>query len=151
MHQERNQLMRAMRESGKPLAEIAAAFHVSMSATSIICRGIGERQPSVSALCPKCGGCMTTGANQCHNCKMEEQCGSEIRKPCKPTTAYPGTPEKFRVLCERFAAGEELWHDDDPCDYNGAVGIVQPSRVSHERGFPKWQQVKMMEPVSEGE
>lgn len=31
----------------------------------------------------------------------------------EPTTALPGTPEKIRVLRERAAAGQRLWHPLD--------------------------------------
>lgn len=37
------------------------------------------------------------------------------RKPCEPTDAIPGTPEKIRVLMERAERGEELFHEADPC------------------------------------
>lgn len=35
------------------------------------------------------------------------------RLPCEPTDAIPGTPEKIRVLMDRAARGQELFHDDD--------------------------------------
>lgn len=35
------------------------------------------------------------------------------RLPCEPTDAIPGTPEKIRVLMERVARGEELFHEHD--------------------------------------
>lgn len=34
-------------------------------------------------------------------------------KPCQPTDALPGTPEKFAVLCERARLGQELFHHLD--------------------------------------
>jgi hypothetical protein len=34
-------------------------------------------------------------------------------KPCKPTTALPGTPEKLAVLEQRAENGEALWHPRD--------------------------------------
>ena len=38
---------------------------------------------------------------------------SRKRLACKPTDAIPGSPEKIRVLMERVARGEELFHEDD--------------------------------------
>src|SRR6185295_13866424 len=35
------------------------------------------------------------------------------RLPCEPTDALPGTPEKIRVLMDRAARGQELFHDED--------------------------------------
>lgn len=32
----------------------------------------------------------------------------------EPTTALPGTPDKLAVLAARAAAGQHLWHQDDP-------------------------------------
>lgn len=36
-----------------------------------------------------------------------------VRKPCKPTTAFPGSKAKIEVLAQRAANGEELFHPDD--------------------------------------
>lgn len=36
--------------------------------------------------------------------------------PAEPTTAKPGTPEKFAVLMERAMAEVQLWHPDDATD-----------------------------------
>lgn len=36
------------------------------------------------------------------------------RLPCEPTEAWPGSPEKIRVLMDRAARGEELFHENDP-------------------------------------
>lgn len=41
------------------------------------------------------------------------QTGQGPRKMPRPTRALPGTPEKVRVLAERFARGEELYHPLD--------------------------------------
>ena len=38
---------------------------------------------------------------------------SRKRLPCEPTDAIPGSPEKIRVLMDRVARGQELFHDDD--------------------------------------
>jgi hypothetical protein len=35
------------------------------------------------------------------------------RPPLMPTTARPGSAEKFTVLAARLLAGEDLWHPDD--------------------------------------
>jgi hypothetical protein len=35
------------------------------------------------------------------------------RLPCEPCDAIPGTPEKIRVLMERAARGQELFHEHD--------------------------------------
>jgi hypothetical protein len=35
------------------------------------------------------------------------------RLPCEPTDALPGSPEKIRVLMERAARGQELFHEED--------------------------------------
>ena len=34
-------------------------------------------------------------------------------KPCKPTSALPGSAVKFRLLCWRARNNRALWHDDD--------------------------------------
>lgn len=36
-----------------------------------------------------------------------------FNRPCRPTAAAPGSPEKIRVLIERASRGETLFHDDD--------------------------------------
>jgi hypothetical protein len=35
------------------------------------------------------------------------------RLPCEPTDATPGSPEKIRVLMDRAARGQELFHERD--------------------------------------
>lgn len=35
-------------------------------------------------------------------------------RPCRPTTAGPGTEEKIRVMAERFRRGEAIFHPSDP-------------------------------------
>lgn len=40
--------------------------------------------------------------------------------PCsRPTEHAPGSPEKLRVLTERWQRGEEFWHEDD--EYRGVA------------------------------
>jgi hypothetical protein len=39
--------------------------------------------------------------------------GTSGRKPCEPTTARPGSPEKIAVLEGRAERGEMLFHPDD--------------------------------------
>lgn len=55
--------------------------------------------------------------------KMAHQANRVISKgPTKrpqPTTAVPGSLEKIKVLAERLARGEALWHPDD-ADMSGA-------------------------------
>ncbi len=48
-----------------------------------------------------------------------------------PTTAMPGTEEKIKVLAERWARGEALFHPDDA--RLSGVGTLQPN-YSKERG-----------------
>ena len=36
-----------------------------------------------------------------------------LRTPEAATSAQPGSQDKFRVLCDRIARGEELWHAAD--------------------------------------
>jgi hypothetical protein len=37
-------------------------------------------------------------------------------KPCEPTDAMPGTPEKIEVLTQRARLGQLLWHVADRMD-----------------------------------
>lgn len=46
------------------------------------------------------------------------------RLPCEPTDAIPGTPEKIRVLMERVARGEELFHEEDASLYSLPLAIA---------------------------
>ena len=39
--------------------------------------------------------------------------GMKRRPAGSPTDALPGSPEKIRVLMQRVANGEELFHPDD--------------------------------------
>ncbi len=50
--------------------------------------------------------------------------------PAEPTTALPGSEEKIRVLAERFARGEDLWHPDDARGArDDAAGLAQLARL----------------------
>jgi hypothetical protein len=45
--------------------------------------------------------------------KLDSQVEPVLR-PCQPTEAKPGSPEKIAILEARFAAGQALWNEDDP-------------------------------------
>ena len=37
-------------------------------------------------------------------------------KPCsRPTDCEPGSPEKLKILTQRWESGEEFWHEEDAC------------------------------------
>lgn len=67
---------------------------------------------------PTCPGC---GAERgrcgyCRRCTLEGRDDRAVILPTKrgvPTRALPGSPEKVRVLCERYARGEALFHESD--------------------------------------
>lgn len=52
---------------------------------------------------------------------------SKDAKPCSPTMAYPGTPEKIEVLRQRASCGEMLFHELDPVLRDGAEGTCHES------------------------
>lgn len=41
--------------------------------------------------------------------------------PDEPTFLIPGSPEKIELLAARYAAGVQLWHDDDLSHVAGTV------------------------------
>lgn len=46
------------------------------------------------------------------------------RLPCEPTHALPGSPEKIRVLMERAARGQELFHEHDAELWTAPLALV---------------------------
>ena len=46
------------------------------------------------------------------------------RLPCEPTGAVPGSPEKIRVLMNRAACGQELFHEQDADVWAGTLAMV---------------------------
>lgn len=44
----------------------------------------------------------------------------------RPTKAAPGTEEKIRVLAQRFARGQQLWHPNDE-DCHDRVSVITSS------------------------
>ena len=46
------------------------------------------------------------------------------RLPCDPTGAVPGSPEKIRVLMDRAARGEELFHEEDADVWAAPLALV---------------------------
>jgi hypothetical protein len=76
----------------------------------------------MSVVCPVCS--MTVHGLPCVRCKSgpDDDPESLLARECEddpilgmpePTDAQPGSPEKFRVLCERVSRGQHLWHPDD--------------------------------------
>ncbi len=50
--------------------------------------------------------------------------GAGLRKgrlPCVPTSAMPGSSEKIRILADRAARGQELFHANDLCQASAVV------------------------------
>ncbi len=46
------------------------------------------------------------------------------RLPCEPTYAPPGSPEKIRVLMDRAARGQELFHMEDADVWAAPLALV---------------------------
>ena len=46
------------------------------------------------------------------------------RLPCDPTDASPGSPEKIRVLMDRAARGQELFHAEDAEVWAAPLALV---------------------------
>lgn len=86
---------------------------------------------SVSGVCSECGElrwlklrrarvCARCASGKPRTQRVSPYAGCSVPKilPAKePTTAQPGSEEKIRVLTERWANGQSLWH---PEDWNGA-------------------------------
>ena len=47
------------------------------------------------------------------------------RPAASPTDAMPGSPEKIRVLTQRVANGEELFHPDDFDFYSAPLELAE--------------------------
>lgn len=71
----------------------------------------------------------------------------------EPTSAYPGTEEKVRVLEVRAKQGLCLWSDRDARLENDRWGMVPVGRVRRGKAGenePSWRTVELREWVSDG-
>ena len=81
-----------------------------------ICRKIFSRTKSRRLTC-------STKCLRAYQAKLGRRSRINYRAlmPPHPTNAYPGTPEKIDVMCQRVAAGQSPFHPDDP--------VVNPARI----------------------
>jgi hypothetical protein len=99
------------------------------------CRHCGAKATKPRRLCWRCyaDAAIRERYTQLQRQQRREGRG---RKPLpQPTDALPGTEAKMRVLEERRAAGQELWHPLDPGtrDMAEAVGSGRSTRTASVR------------------
>jgi hypothetical protein len=92
----------------------------------MLCRNCDRNQVTRSrGLCWSCF--YAPGVRERYPPADKRRCGlgtGRKRMPCAPTDAIPGSPEKIRVLMDRAARGQELFHEHDADAWAAALALV---------------------------